>query len=78
MTIIETTKGIITSRFGNTKGRGGGVYAAADGLVVGIRNDIPNTYTGLNIDYAELGNYIKIQHADGYLTMQWSSFFETL
>ncbi|MHC1694605.1 MAG: M23 family metallopeptidase [Eubacteriales bacterium] len=75
---MATIKGIITSRFGDTKGRvvphkgvdtAFGVYAVADGLVVGVRNDIPNTHTGMGVNTAELGNYIKIQHADGYLTM---------
>ncbi|MHC1696465.1 MAG: M23 family metallopeptidase [Eubacteriales bacterium] len=71
-------KNVITSRFGDTQGRpkphegvdtAFGVYAVADGEVVAVRNNIPNTHTGAGVTYAQLGNYIKIQHADGYLTM---------
>lgn len=73
-----TVKNIITSRFGDTKERtvphkgvdtAFGVYAVADGIVAAARSDIPNTHTGTGVTFAELGNYIKIQHADGYLTM---------
>lgn len=75
---MATVKNIITSRFNDTAGRKSphkgvdtafGVYAVADGIVVAARSDIPNTHTGTGVTYAELGNYIKIQHADGYLTM---------
>lgn len=75
---MATVKNIITSRFGDTYGRttphkgvdtAFGIYAAGDGVVVAVRNYIPNTHTGLDVTYAQLGNYIKIQHADGYLTM---------
>lgn len=75
---MATVKPYISSKYLDTVGRtvphkgvdtAFGVYAVADGVVVAVRNNIPNTHTGADVTYAQLGNYIKIQHADGYLTM---------